>query len=116
MLQKWRPNVLLTGPEESTAAAVNALMPCLLAPVVTWQTESPLALPPAIPVGTLLLRNIAWLTLTEQECLLEWIQRSSGATQVVATSSVVLFPLVERGTFSAQLYYRLNVIYFELGR
>jgi hypothetical protein len=116
LLRRWRPNVLLAGPGESTHAALNALAPCLRAPVVTWQTDRPLALPPSVPIGTLVLQEIAWLTRSEQQGLLDWIEQTSGGTQIVATTSVPLLPLVERGTFLDALYYRLNVIYLELGR
>jgi transcriptional regulator of acetoin/glycerol metabolism len=34
--------------------------------------------------------------------------------QVISTSERPLFELVERGTFSDQLFYRLNVMHLEL--
>ena len=71
-------------------------------------------LPLALTAGTLLLRNVAALNRIEQERLRDWLARTSD-TQVVATNTTPVFPLVERGAFLDALYYRLNMTYLEVG-
>jgi transcriptional regulator of acetoin/glycerol metabolism len=61
--------------------------------------------------GTLILRNLAALTWADQRRLHDWMTRTGGVIQVVATSAIPLLPLLERGTFLDTLYYRLNVLY-----
>jgi Sigma-54 interaction domain len=107
--QGHRPNVLI----ECAAAAVDRAM----RHVMTW---CPLpfrycALPgtlelPATGKGTLLLKNVAALTLAQQVALYDWLTLGAGETQVVSLSSAPLSRSVEDGEFLEGLYYRLNVI------
>ena len=114
LLRRWHPNVLIAGPASATAAAIALLRPDFRAPLVHWQAGSQFALPrPPFP-RTLLISEVAALGADEQLRLLEWLQQHSLETQVVATTSLVLLPLVEHGSFSAPLYYMLNVVYLEV--
>jgi DNA-binding NtrC family response regulator len=71
---------------------------------------------PAEHAGTIVLRNIAALTTEDQQRLLDWLTEVSGTTQTLTTSATPLTPSLERGTFLDALYYRLNVLYLEVGR
>ena len=42
--------------------------------------------------------------------LLRWLERATGRTQVVSTTSTSLLPRVQDGTFVDTLYYRLNTV------
>lgn len=109
------PNVLIAGPKVATVAAVNEIYPLLRLPITSVHVDSCVALPLTLTDGTLILSDIAALNRTEQARLHEWIARTSGATQVVATSAMPVFPLVEQGAFLDVLYYRLNTTYLEVG-
>jgi DNA-binding NtrC family response regulator len=61
-------------------------------------------------IGTLIVDEVAWLTMQEQTQLLEWLEAASPRPKVISTSSQPLFSRVERGLFAEPLYYRLNVI------
>jgi len=110
LLRKSHPNVLLTGCLAAAASALDDLRPCFRPPVVAWCAGTPLVLPPAAASRTLILNEVASLSVEDQLRLLAWLQWSDGATQVIATSSCPLFPLVERGAFLEGLYYHLSAI------
>jgi hypothetical protein len=76
--------------------------------------DLPLTLPPSDEVSTLILHDVSALSLGEQQVLSDWLSRKTRGSQVVATSSVALFPLVQSGAFQTMLYYRLNLIYVEV--
>ena len=60
---------------------------------------------------TLLICDVATLSLDQQRALLSWLDCAvPGQTQVVSTTALELFPLVEHGTFLQTLYYRLNSV------
>jgi len=61
-------------------------------------------------VGSLIVRDVACLTRTGQQQLLDWLNGEGRCTRVVTTSATDVFPNVQAGLFSADLYYRLNTI------
>ena len=69
---------------------------------------------PAPSVRTLILNNVAALSVEEQQELSDWLDRERPNIQIVTTSPVPIFPLVRSGVFLDTLYYRLNVIYAEI--
>ena len=50
----------------------------------------------------------------DQHGLCDWLAVTGGRTRVVSTTCQPLFPLLEAGTFAEALYYRLNVLCFQL--
>jgi len=112
ILVEHRANALVVGSAPSTEAVLLALEPLLLDPLTLWQPASPLTLPER--GGTLVMRNVGQLSATAQATLVEWFGRDTFDTQVISTSPVPLYPLVEQGRFSDTLYYRLNTVYVEL--
>jgi hypothetical protein len=107
-------NVLLVGPERRVEGLVNVHVPETSAVLVVRCQDGPPRLPPASsPVGSMVLRDVDFLTPTEQRRLFEWLDSTSG-TQVVSTASAPLLPLVEAGAFDDALYYRLNTVYVDL--
>jgi DNA-binding NtrC family response regulator len=65
--------------------------------------------------GTLVLENLTALNMSEQKQVLEWMrQKSRPPCRLICTTAAMPSHLVERGLFSANLYYRINVISLEL--
>ena len=114
-LRDRHPNVLIAGPSAALAAAISEIYPLLRPPVTSVRIDRHAVLHLTLAPGTVILRNIAALNRVEQERLRDWLARMSATTQVVATSTTPVFPLVERGAFLDSLYYRLNMTYFEVG-
>jgi transcriptional regulator of acetoin/glycerol metabolism len=65
---------------------------------------------PERPSGTLLLADVATLTLAQQMDLYDWLEWAHNSVQVVSIACEPLWGLVERGKFLEGLYYRLNVV------
>ena len=109
-----RVNVLLVGPERVAEKIVAALRPDFSQPINAWRPGSPLILPAARNCGTLLLQNIEALAWHDQLRLCHWLEIGTGRARVVSTSPQPMFRLVEEGTFCATLYYRLNILCFDV--
>lgn len=105
-----RVNLLLTGPDGVLEYFLDALVPDLREPVGRWCPGDQLLLPPPPLIGTMIVQDVGAMTQNEQQRLLEWLTGASGRTQVVSTTPKCLLPLVEAGAFSADLYYRLNIV------
>ena len=105
-------NILLAGTPCVTSGFIAALMPHLRAPVHQY-VDSSLPLPTS---GALILSEVGALNSVEQKKLLQWLDGFDGgvAVQVVSTTSRALQSLIESGAFQKTLYYRLNVIRFDL--
>jgi hypothetical protein len=109
ILRTRRPNVLFTGWHAPSEIVMATLQPYLRPPVYCWAPDT--ALPVPRDVTTLLICDVASLSLDQQRALLSWLdQAPPGQTQVVSTTALELFPLVEHGTFLETLYYRLNTV------
>lgn len=109
VLRARRPNVLLTGAHATTEVVMATLREYLIAPICYWAPN--VTLPAPRDVATLLVCEVASLSLDQQQILLSWLdQVEPGETQVVSITALELFPLVERGSFLEALYYRLNIL------
>ena len=104
-----RHNVLLQGPVSAIDAALAAIAPCLLPPVAWKKAESKFD-PRVGAVASLILQEVGSLTPSEQIQLRDWLDHAKTRPQIVSTTTLPLFQLVERGIFDAALYYRLNII------
>jgi hypothetical protein len=60
--------------------------------------------------GTLLLHDVALLTIAQQVALFDWLQQRQGAIQVVSVTEKRLMGMVCDGRFLEGLFYRLNTI------
>jgi len=109
------PNVLAVGPDLATEAIIREITPFLRLPITIVRVHERADLPLSQAGGTLVLRDVEELAWNQQRRLFDWLARTSGATQVVATSSAPLLPLVRVGMFLDVLYYRINTTYFEVG-
>jgi len=108
-----RPNVLVIGPMTRIEATVASIAMALPTPVFYWTSEMPL--PEACDGRTIVIRDIGTLSPTLQEAWLAWLNaRPARPAQVIATSSIAVFPLVRQGLFLEDLYYRLNTVLLDV--
>ena len=104
-----RANVLLIGPDETCGTMIDTVRAGLQQPVVTWRRAERLLLPPPETVGTLILRGIDALEGNDQQHVFDWVG-APAAPRVISTGAASLLALLEGGTFSRALYYRLNIV------
>ncbi len=105
-----RVNLLLTGPDGVLDYLLDSLLPDLREPVGRWCPGEHLLLPPPALIGTMIFQGVGAMPKDDQYRLLDWLTGASGRTQVVSTTPQCLLPLVEADAFSADLYYRLNIV------
>lgn len=110
------PNVLVIGSDVDVADRLRTLQGVCRQPMVAHRPPDPLVLPTPFDAGTLILRDVSWLSLNDQHRLLAWLERDCGHTQIIATDTRPVWLRVETGAFLASLYYRLNIIYIDLTR
>ena len=108
-----RVNTLLIGADDIVWRVLGTSLN-LASPIASWRPGEPLQLPDFTSIRTLVIRDLASMTGSEQVRLLEWLDRASGYVQVVSTAGDALLPLVEDGSFINALYYRLNTICVDL--
>jgi hypothetical protein len=107
-----RVNLLIVGSEGVVRNMLDMVLADLPMPIHHRAVDEPLALPAAV-IGTLILRDVDTLTVAEQCALLAWIERSTGRTQVVSTTTTPLLARVLAGRFLEPLYYRLNTVFVD---
>ena len=110
VLVSARPNTLLEGPHETTDAIVGEAMEWLAEPFGTWGGAPQASDRPA----TLVVRSVSALDQDQQQALLAWLDAPGNRMQVISTTTDPLYPLVSRGVFLANLYYRLNVLLLDV--
>ena len=110
LLVSARPNTLLEGPHETTDAIVGEAMEWLAEPFGTWCGAPQACDRPA----TLVVRSVSALDRDQQQALLAWLDAPGNRMQVISTTTDPLYPLVSRGAFLANLYYRLNVLLLDV--
>jgi hypothetical protein len=112
VLQTAHPNVLLIGSDPAITGFLQLLLP-LLQPPVAHRANGELDLP-AVPGGTLILRDVQRLDSSDQQRLAVWMSEPMRRTQVISTASCPLYPLVESKILAESLFYSLNVIMLAL--
>jgi len=98
-------NTLIIGDPKPVTRALTIAWLTLRRPVF-WCDDDRFKLPPT-PVGTVVLWRTDRLIAGDQERLLVWMEHNR-STRVIARAPSPLFPLVQQGSFSEPLYYRLN--------
>lgn len=107
-----QPHMIVEDVESAYDQTIVSLTPYLRTPVDLWEPGMRLHL--LRPNGSVVLRHVGSLSADEQRELLQWMDGSGGESQVVGISSGSLFTAVRTGGFSAQLYYRLNIVRLQL--
>ena len=106
-------NLLVIGPDEPTGHFLEAIRPHLQEPVAILRGGEPLALP-ALPVGTLILKDLWAFTPAEQRQLHASLEDMFSGAQVISTTPICLMPMIASGNFLEAFYYRLNTIYIDV--
>jgi hypothetical protein len=102
-------SMLIEGYAASIHFILMLIEPYLREPVLWLGTDGRLALSDE-NCGAIVLQDVSALARSEQARLHAWLDGRSPPTQVVATTTAPLWPLVDIGRFDAALYYRLNVV------
>lgn len=105
-----RPNLLIQCSAGAVAALTDRLRTWATHPLLVCRvTADPLRLP--VTEGrTLLVHDVAALTVPQQIELDDWTTARASCTQVIGITSVPLAPLVEAGHFLQALFDRMNVL------
>jgi DUF2934 family protein/sigma-54-interacting transcriptional regulator len=109
VLRIAQPHVLLVGPPSLTSVVLEAMRPALRQPVV----ENGVSVASLPDEGTVILRNVESLDAREQQALSIWME--SSAARVVTICEAPLYTRVTDGSFSSDLYYRLNILTLVVG-
>jgi Sigma-54 interaction domain len=109
-----KPNLLLCGEPSFTEAVVSAIETTAgsrirrLRPPVRQRLAG-------LNDDVVLLEKVDEYHLADQAYLLEWIEYTDAAVQLIATTDRPLLDLVSRGEFAERLLYRLNTVYVDVG-
>jgi hypothetical protein len=112
MLRQGRARALVIGPDRATGAVIRALHADFRSPILN--VRSGFASPLSQNRGTLLIHDVSTLDKTDQDHLLQWLNLSPRGISVIAVASEPLFPLVQRGAFLPDLFYRLNLVVIDV--
>lgn len=108
-------NLLLVGREPALSSVLASVMTDSGGAVDIHSSAESFLLPsPMAGVRTIVLRDVDALTSPDQHRLLEWLTLTGGHTRVISTATRPLLPMVRAHAFSTALYYRLNVLFFDL--
>jgi Sigma-54 interaction domain len=101
---------LITGDDAAIAGILPIIDRCLPGPIHLYDAAT-IALVPPFSRGTLLLTDVDRLAAVAQDHLFDWLtENGTSHPRIVSTCRTPLWPLVERGIFRADLYYRLNFV------
>jgi transcriptional regulator of acetoin/glycerol metabolism len=104
-----RPNLLVDCVDGATNEVLEQLRTICTGPFYSCRLPGPLELPDAVN-GTLLLSDVAALTIGQQVALFDWLHQRRGGIQVVSVTQKRLMGMVCDGRFLEGLFYRLNTI------
>jgi hypothetical protein len=104
-----RPNLLITCDEAVPEAVIGQLEELCASPFHRVALPGRLTLP-AFGCRTLVLHDVAELTLTQQVALYDWISHGRSGLQIVSVTQAPLRSFVARGLFLECLFYRLNTV------
>jgi len=112
MSETRRPNLLVVCRRVTVEAAARHIVAYCQPPfhMITLPGLLDLA---DVKGGTLVLADVAMMSMGQQMRLYDWLSATDGCPQVVSISSVPLRPLVDDGRFLEALLYRLNLIYLD---
>ena len=105
-----RPNLLVDCVNSAADGVVDQLRDTCAGPFYCVDLPGDLDLPEDTASGTLVLNDVAGLTIAQQVALFDWMHRRRGAIQVVSITRKRLIGLVCEGRFLEGLFYRLNTI------
>jgi hypothetical protein len=102
--------LLITGDANGLAGVLPVIDRSFPPPIHLFDPTT-IRLLPSFARGTVLLTGIDRLAAAEQNHLFDWLTEHGARHRwIVSTSAAPLWPLVERGLFRADLFYRLNLL------
>jgi hypothetical protein len=104
-----RPNVLIVCAGSAVETVVDELRLVCRPPFHVCHVPGALDLR-GCGTGTLVLHDVAGLTIGQQIGLFDWIDRPRRDVQIVSLTHAPLAPLVRDGCFLEGLFYRLNTL------
>ena len=108
---RTRSNVLVTGPRDALSSFMQSARSEMLEPVASVAGSAPLG----FDARTIVLTDVDTLNAAEQRRLTEWMNEPQNSrAQIISSTSVSLFSLVEAGRFDADLFYRLNIVHLKV--
>jgi hypothetical protein len=114
-LLSYHPNLLLEGAMFDVEETLVALATDFYPRRISWSEHGHCELPVSeLGEITIVVREVTARDARSLDGLQTWLEAARRPIQVVTTSSVPLFPLVERRAFPVDLYYRLNTLRFQL--
>ena len=107
-----RLNVFLVGAPPAVEAALSVLVSDAPGAVSVWTVDAPL--PDRDGPHVVILRDVDRMPLMLQDAWVSWLEGGQHRPQIIATSGAPVFPLVVKGAFRSELYYRLNTVLLDL--
>jgi hypothetical protein len=108
-----RPNLLISSERDLPTVAARVAALCQeYVRVCTLPGELYL---PETPEGTLLIWDVASLTLGQQIQLFDWMTRRPANARLISITSAPLWPLVQKGAFLEGLLHRLSAVGLTVG-
>jgi hypothetical protein len=101
------PNLLVVCNEDAKAFVAGQVAEWCQPPLHICRLPGPLSLSPE--GASVVLSDVAKLTLSQQVELFDWMSRNP-CTRVVSITSVDIPALINEGAFMEGLYYRLNTV------
>lgn len=107
--KQHRPNLLITCADPIFAGVLDQLRVVCEPPFHLCQLPGALEMP-AAGSGTLVLHDVAELTVRQQIALSDWMDRRRGDMQVVSITQARMADRIRDGQFLEGLFYRLNTV------
>jgi DNA-binding NtrC family response regulator len=104
-----RPNLLVDCVDGGAEMVMEHLRGLCAGPFFICQLPGALSLPQSNS-GTLILHDVAALTIAQQVALFDWLHEQNGSMQTVSITRKRLLGMVCDGRFLEGLFYRLNTI------
>ena len=111
--QRLPVRVLITGKADDFRACIARIVASCPSPLVVNERED--FTEPAPDSGTIIMANVVVLSSVAQRRCYDWLANGGRDKVVLSISPIPLFPLVKRGQFMAELFYRLNVFTLHVG-
>ena len=108
---RTRSNVLVTGPRDAFSSFIQSARSEMLEPIASVAGSAPLC----FDARTIILTDVDTLGVAEQRRLTQWMNEPQNSrAQIISSTSVSLFSLVEAGRFDGDLFYRLNIVHLKI--
>ena len=108
---RTRANVLVTGPRDALGWFMQSARSEMLEPIAFVAGSAPLCL----DARTIILTDVDTLGAAEQRRLTQWMNEPQHSrAQIISSTSVSVFSLVEAGRFDGDLFYRLNIVHLKI--